>query len=159
MGNNGRAYLNTQFAIGAALNQQTSVFGMARSITGTAQTELLLENNSNAILLSNNRLWNAKVQCSAFVSAAGTGSTVVAGDALVQSFDLGIKRVGTTTSLIGTVDTTLNKADANMAGATFAVDANDGNESLRIQFTPPSGASATTVTRCHCAVILSEVGY
>lgn len=139
---------------------QMSEFQLFKLVAGSAQDELFTNGSSTrATLLATNRLWNAEVQCAAIISVAGTGGPTV-GSALVQSFELGIKRIGTTTSLVGTVDTRLNKADAGMSGATFTVDANDDtSESLRIRFTPPTGAIADTRTRCNCVVRLSEVGY
>jgi hypothetical protein len=143
-------------------NAQRSELLFRREITGKTQTELFLDGASlKAILPASNRVWNANVQCSGVVSSAGNG-TVVAGDAIVQTFDLGIKRIGAATSLIGTVETQLSKNDTGMAGAAFLVDADDDNtsgEALRIQFTPATNAGTTTVTRCHCVVKLSEVGY
>jgi hypothetical protein len=165
----GRAYLQGQVAnamggfSGVTGSAQTSRMNIKTSVTGdsTTITQLWLNDvNSHMTLLGTNRIWNAKLQCSAIVSVAGTGSSVVAGDALVQSFELGIKRVGSSTSLVGSVITTLDQRNANMAGAAFLVDADDSNaEALRVRFKPAAGSSATTVTRCHCAVHLSEVGY
>lgn len=158
----------TAKASGSIANQgdaQFSQLEMRRAITGQSQTELFLDGSSAKAVLTaanpTNRAWNANIQCTGIVSSAGNG-TVTAGDAIVQTFDLGIKRIGNTTSLIGTVVAGLNMADTGMAGATFTVDADDTNttgEALRIQFTPATNAGTTTVTRCHCVVKLSEVGY
>ena len=166
-GFNSLAYLYGQSAKSSGLlsvrgDAQSSQLEMRRSITGKTQTELFLDGASlKAVLLATNRVWNANIQCTGVISDAGNGTSAV-GSAIVQTFDLGIKRLGTNTSLIGTVVTGLNMADAGMAGATFTVDADDTNttgEALRIQFTPATNAGTTTVTRCHCVVKLSEVGY
>ena len=160
------AYLLGQFAISGGVftargDSQFSQFGMSRSITGKSQSELFLSSSSSKAVLPTNRVWNANVQCSAVVNDAGNGTSAV-GSAIVQTFDLGIKRIGNTTSLIGTVVAGLNMADTGMAGAAFTVDADDTDttgEALRIRFTPATNAGTTTVTRCHCVVKLSEVGY
>jgi hypothetical protein len=151
---------NSSGSFAAFGDAQSLQFNMFQSATGTAQYNVLIGSNVNATLAATNRVWNAQIQCTGVVSAAGTGSTVSVGDAIVQNFELGIKRLNTTTSLIGTVDMTLNKSDASMTGATFTVDADDSNaEAMRIRFTPPTGASSTTVTRAHCVVRLSEIGF
>jgi hypothetical protein len=145
---------------GAVGDAQRSDFSMRKSVTGQAQDELFLNGSTARASLNGNRAWNAYVQCTAIISDAGNGTAAI-GSVLVQSFELGIKRISSSTSLIDTVDTTLNKADAGMSGATFTVDADDTStsESLRIRFTPATNAGSTTVTRCHCAVNLSEVAY
>ena len=51
------------------------------------------------------------------------------------------------------------KADAGMGSSIVTIDADDTNEALRIQFTPPSGAGSTTVIRVVATVYLTEVGY
>lgn len=158
------AFANQNFSANG--DRQASFIQLSRAVTGQNQTELFLDGASvRAILRATNRVWNANVQCTAVVSVVGNG-TVTAGDALVETFDLGIKRITVgatvTTSLIGTVETQLSKADTGMAGASFLVDADDTNttgEALRIRFTPATNAGTTTVTRCHCVVKLSEVGY
>ena len=163
------AYLSGQVVNGLAFSPynagdaQTSRVNVQAIVTGdsTAITQLnLIGAGTPLTLRATNRLWNAKIQCSAFVATAGTGSTVIAGDALVQSFELGIKRVGSSTSLVGNAITTLDQRNANMTGSAFLVDADDSAaEALRIRFKPAAGASATTVTRCNCSVYLSEIAY
>jgi hypothetical protein len=150
----GGAFSNT-----AGLSQFSTIY-LRAAVTGQSQTELFTEGSGKAVLPSN-RVWNVNVQCSAVVNDAGNG-TVTVGDALVETFDLGIKRIGNTTQLIGTVNTTLSKADTGMAGASFLVDADDTNttgENLRIRFTPATNAGTTTVTRCHCVAKAAVVGY
>jgi len=119
-----------------------------RAITGTAQTELFLDGASvAAILPGTNSVWNGIIDVSAVCTATGDGSTIV-GHVEATSFKVTIKRIGTTTSLVGTVqEIGTTNADASMATAVFTIDNNDTNESLRVLFTPPGTAGSTTVIR------------
>ena len=119
-----------------------------REITGTAQTELFLDGASAAAILpGTNSVWNGIIDVSAVCTATGDGSTIV-GHVEATSFKVTIKRIGTTTSLVGTVqEIGTTNADASMATAVFTIDNNDTNESLRVRFTPPGTAGSTTVIR------------
>jgi hypothetical protein len=117
-------------------------------VTGTLQTELFLDGGSvAAILPSTNSIWNGIMDVVAVCTAQGSGTTVV-GDVEATSFKVTIKRIGTTTSLVGTVqEIGTTNSDASMSTGTFTIDNNDTNESLRIRFTPPTTAGSTTVIR------------
>ena len=119
-----------------------------RAITGTAQTELFLDGASTAAILpGTNSVWHGIIDISSICTVTGAGTTVV-GDVAATSYKVTIKRIGTATSLVGTVQEigTLN-ANTSMAAVAFLIDNNDTNESLRIQFTPPPTAAAATVIR------------
>jgi hypothetical protein len=106
----------------------------------------------------NGRLWNAVVQISAICRIAG--GTVTVGESFIGTYNLGIKRIGGTTSLVGTVQNMITaQADTNMSSSVVAITADDTNESLKIDFTPPTGANASTVIRVVATVYLTEVGY
>lgn len=118
------------------------------AVTGTTTTELFLDGSSAAAILpSTNAIWHGVIDVAAVCTAAGDGSTAV-GAVEASSFKVTIKRIGTTTSLVGTVQEigTVN-ADVSMATSVITIDNNDTNESLRIQFTPPGTAGSTTVIR------------
>ena len=118
-----------------------------RLITGTAQTELFLDGASiAAILPSTNCLWQGTIEIASICTVVGNGTTTL-GDAQGTTYKVTIKRLNTNTTLVGTVQEigTMN-ADPSALG-TFTIDANDTNESLRIQFTPPASAGSTTVHR------------
>lgn len=119
-----------------------------RLVTGTAQTELFLDGASiAAILPATNALWQGTIEIAAICTVTGNGTTV-AGDVEATSYKVTIKRIGTTTSLVGTVqEIGTTNADASMSTGVFTIDNNDANESLRIQFTPPTTAGSTTVIR------------
>ena len=160
------AYLYGQFAtssnnISANADAQTSLFTLIREITGTSQTELFLDGGSlRAILKATNRLWNFEISISGFCSAAGNGVGITAGDAWVSWHSGGIKRLNTSTSLIGSVQTPATaQSDTGMSTSTVTIDADDTNEALRIRITPPATAGSTTVTRWIAVVKLAELGY
>jgi hypothetical protein len=119
-----------------------------RAITGTAQTELFLDGASiAAILPGTNSVWNGIIDITSICTVVGDGTTVV-GAVAATAYKVTIKRIGTTTSLVGGVqEIGITNADASMATAVFTIDNNDTNESLRVRFTPPSTAGSTTVIR------------
>lgn len=146
---------------------QTSQLSSFRSITGTAAAELTLDGGApaagNRLILNlagatNGRLWNAIVQLSAICTTAG--GTVTVGESFIGTYNLGIKRIGANTSLVGTVQNMITaQADTNMSSSVVTITADDTNESLKIEFTPPTGANASTVIRVVATVYLTEVGY
>ena len=148
---------------------QTSQLSSFRSITGTAAAELTLDGanpgTSNRLTLNligatNGRLWNAIIQLSAICQTAGGSVTV--GESFIGTYNLGIKRIANTTSLVGTVQNMITaQADTNMSSSVVTITADDttNNECLKIEFTPPSGADANTVIRVVATVYLTEVGY
>lgn len=130
-----------------------------RSITGTSATELFLDGASiRAILKSGNTVWNATIQVVATIQTVGNG-TVTLGDSFVGTYAVGIKRIGSSTALIGTVDTVSGDNDTGMAGAAVTITADDTNEALKIEFTPPTLAGTTTVTRVVARGTIAEVRY
>lgn len=141
------AHASGQFS--AAGDAQVHELIWRRAITGTAQTELFLDGSSAAAVLgTTNTLWHGILNVSAICTTAGNGTTTV-GHVEATSYKVTIKRIGSTTSLVGTVqEIGTTNADATMSTAVFTVDNNDTNESLRIRFTPPSTAGSTTVIRC-----------
>lgn len=147
--------------------QRSSVV-LRKSITGTAQDELFINGSTTRAVLpsggqtTTNRLWNATIQLVAISQTQGNGTTdsVAVGKSFIGNYAVGIKRIGSTTSLVGTVQN-LHTAqfDSGMSTCAVSIDADDTNEALRIRFTPPTGAGSTTVMRVVATVYLTEVGY
>ena len=54
---------------------------------------------------TNGRLWNAKIQVVAIVQTQGNGNadSVAVGKSFIGNYAVGIKRIGTNTSLVGAV--------------------------------------------------------
>ena len=169
-----RAYLYGQMAIGSGAfgsgngDAQTSNVRARREITGTAINELTLDGGTpaagNRIILNlptgatNGRIWNAVIQLSAICTTAG--GTVTAGEAFIGSYNCSIKRTSGGTALVGTVQNLITpQADANMSSSVVTISADTANNSLKIEFTPPTGANASTVIRVVATVYLTEVGY
>jgi hypothetical protein len=153
--------------IGSARNAQTSNIRYRSEITGQAQTELFLDGASARAVLdissigsTNARAWRAQVDVVAIVQTAGTG-TLVLGECFMGSYHVGIKRIGATTSLVGAVSVTNEVSDTNMATSVVTITADNTNEALKIEFTPPTGgtSSATSVIRVVATAYLTEVGY
>jgi hypothetical protein len=131
-----------------------------RAITGTAQTELFLDGASiAAILPGTNSVWNGIIDITSICTVVGDGTTVV-GHVAATAYKVTIKRIGTTTSLVGGVqEIGITNADASMATAVFTIDNNDTNESLRVRFTPPSTAGSTTVIRAVATFRGTQIQY
>jgi hypothetical protein len=153
-----QAYSSGQFS--ALADAQMASIQMRRAITGTAITELFLDGSSvQAILPATNTLWMVRIQLVAICTAAGNGTTVV-GASYVTERHAGIKRLNTTTSLVGSVQTIgTAQADATMSTSVVTITADDTNEALKVEFTPPSTAGSTTTFRVVATIQLTQVKY
>lgn len=152
------AYSAGRFATSG--DAQGSILQVRRAITGTAQTELFIDGASiQAILPATNRLWNFRVDVVGVGQTVGNG-TFTLGD-MWSSWHCGaIKRLNTTTSIVGTVQTMATaQSDANFSTTVVTIDADDTTEALRIRITPPSTAGSTSVTRWVATITLTEVAY
>jgi hypothetical protein len=172
-GYSARTYLDGQFgrAIGrfaANSDAQTSQITLIRSITGTGISELTLGGTApaagtRAILNiaspgpTNARAWRAQIDLVAIVATAGGGGLVI-NECFMGTYLVGIKRVGANTSLVGTVNTVNEVSDTSMSTSVTTITADDTNEALKIEFTPPTTADGTTVIRVVATAYLTEVG-
>lgn len=170
-GQNGLAYLSGQRSIASGRfaangDAQTSDCRVRRSITGTGIQELTIDGAApaagNRLILqagaASGRTWNAIVQLSAICQTAG--GTVTLGESFIGTYNMGIKRIVNATSIVGTVQNMITaQADTNMLSSVVTITADDTNESLKIEFTPPTGANASTIIRVVATVYLTEVGY
>lgn len=132
-----------------------------RSITGTAAAEVTLDASTTRLVLSStNCIWNFEVQMVATISSVGNGSGT-AGHSFAATYGGCIKRLNTTTSLVGTIQNIMAaQADASLSDVTVAITADDTNEALKIEFTPsPSTAGSTTVTLVVATVTFTQVKY
>ena len=162
----GSAYLYAQLAhasgqFTAAGDAQLSNLILRRRITGTAQTELFLDATSiQAILPATNRVWGFRVDVVGVCDTAGNGVGITAGEVWASWHCGAIKRISTTTSLVGTVQNIATaQADTGMNSSVVTIDADDSTEALRIRITPPTTAGTTTVCRWIATIYLSEIGY
>jgi hypothetical protein len=118
------------------------------SVTGTAITELFLNGSTiRAILPSTNTIWQGIVDIVAVTTAVGNG-TGTAGDIVGTEYKVTIKRIGTSTVIVGTVqEIGTTNSDTSMSTSVFTLDADDTNEALRLRFTPPSTSGTTSTYR------------
>ena len=149
---------------GAKSQAQRSVINMRRAITGTGTSDLFLDGSSSAAILGIltdtpiARLWNVNIQIAAI--CVTSGGTVNVGDSYSSNFTTAIKRIGTSTSLVGTVQQIgTTNSDTSMSSSVVTITANDSNEALRVQFTSPTTSSATTALRVVATLYLTEVGF
>ena len=163
----GRSALANLYASQAFASQQFAAQGDAmtlswrymRAITGTGITELFIDNSAARATLVANRLWNVNLQVSAICSTVGNG-TLTLGDSYVATYNVGIKRLTNTTSLVGTVqNVTTAQSDTNMLSSAVTITADDTNEALKVEFTPPTTAGSTTVIRVVVTATATVVGY
>lgn len=153
-----QAYSAGQFS--ALADAQAATIQMRAAITGTAITDLFLDGSSvRPILPATNALWAVRVQLAAICTAAGNG-TVVTGASFAAERQCAIKRLSTTTSLVGAVQTIgANLSDTSMSTAAVTITADDTNEALRVQFTPPSTAGTTSTFRVVATIQLTQIKY
>lgn len=140
---------------------QHSELVMRRRITGTSQTELFLDATATqAILPATNRVWNFRVDVVGVCDTAGNGVGITAGEVWASWHCGVIKRISTTTSIVGTVQNIATaQADTGMNSSVVTIDADDSTEALRVRITPPTTAGTTTVCRWVATIHLSEIGY
>jgi hypothetical protein len=135
-----------------------------REISGTGITELTLDNaapstQGRAILVAN-RAWNVNLQVSAICSTVGNGVGITLGDSFVGVYQVGIKRLVNTTTLVGTVQNVITaQSDTGMSTSAVTITADDTNESLKVEFTPPTTAGSTTVIRVVVTATATVAGY
>ncbi len=169
-GRGGHAYLYGQkthssspFSTGRTGDNQSSLIILKKdTISGSSQVELFLDGQSRKATLSlqkttNARVWNARIQCVAIVTAQGNG-TVAAGLTHSETYDIVIKRTSAGTVIVGSNPIGVIRV-SEMSTASFTVDADTTNNALRIRFTPPSGTGSTTTIRAAATAYLTELGY
>jgi hypothetical protein len=170
-GNRTRGYLLGQFSYSGG-NFTTSVGECQQSIltsykeaslTTTSTTVLSLDGTGTTNLivpLGNNRAWNVTIDTIAVVTAiTGTATGVSVGDCYRETKQLLFKRIGGTSSIVGTVDTSAIKSDSGMATASITISAG-GSQQMAITFTAPTFAGGGSVTcRVVSKVSLVEVAY
>jgi hypothetical protein len=170
LGNQSKSYLQSQQSLASGLfsvvgdAQQslltarrsavlTTGLGAALSLDGTGVTNLIIPE-------SNNRAWNVTIDTISVVTAiTGTATGVSVGDCYSETKKLLFKRIGGTSSIVGTVDTSAIKSDLGMATASITISAG-GSQQMAITFTAPTFVGGGSVTcRVVSKVMLVEVAY
>ena len=160
----GQQVFNTGFFTAAGDNQQslltpykeatlTTAATTVLSLDGTGTTSLIIPNG-------NNRAWNVQIDTIAVVTAiTGTATGVSVGDTYSEVKNLLFKRIGGTSSIVGTVDTSFIKSNASMSTAALTVTAG-ASQQMALTFTAPTFAGGGSVTcRVVSKVSLVEVAY
>lgn len=160
----GQQVFNSGFFTAAGDNQQslltpykqdtlTTGATSSLSLDGTGTTNLIIPNG-------NNRAWNVTIDTIAVVTAiTGTATGVTVGDCYRETKQLLFKRIGGTSSIVGTVDTSAIKSDSGMSTAALTVTAGASQE-MALTFTAPTFTGGGSVTcRVVSKVMLVEVAY
>jgi hypothetical protein len=139
--------------IACRLSSLTTAAITVLSLDGTGTTNLIIPNG-------NNRAWNVQIDTIAVVTAiTGTATGISIGDCYRETKQLLFKRIGGTSSIVGTVDTSAIKSDSGMSTAAITISAG-GSQQMAITFTAPSFAGGGSVTcRVVSKVSLVEVAY
>lgn len=146
---------DAQQSLLTARNSSTLTTGatLVLSLDGTGTTNLIIPSG-------NNRAWNVQVDTIAVVTAiTGTATGVSVGHCYRETKQLLFKRIGGTSSIVGTVDTSAIKSDSGMSTASITISAG-GSQQMAITFTAPTFAGGGSVTcRVVSKVMLVEVAY
>jgi hypothetical protein len=173
MGNRSWAYLYGQIAHAAEWFSVNNDWGNAQQSVLLARREATLTTGATTILsldgtgttnliipLDSNRMWNVQIDTIAVVrTITGTATGVSVGDAYRETKQLLFKRVGGTSSIVGTVDTTAIKNDSSLATCALTVTAGASQE-MALTFTGATFAGGGSVTmRVVSKIMLVEVAY
>jgi len=159
------SYLYNQFAtLGGTYSQASDLKSYKEAtLTTSATTVLSLDGTGTTNLIipnGNNRAWNVTIDTIAVVTAiTGTATGVSVGDCYRETKQLLFKRIGGTSSIVGTVDTSAIKSDSGMSTAIMTV-ASGGSQEMALTFTAPTFTGGGSVTcRVVSKVMLVEVAY
>jgi hypothetical protein len=149
--------------LGDVYKRQRSDISAWRSISGTSATNLFLNGSSTRITLVttnsglSNKLYGFRIMLTAVCTV--TGGALTANDVYGATYEGVIKRVGTTTTLVGSVQTVNTWADGGFSSTTptVAITADDTNEALDIQWTTNGGGTPTV--RVNATIHLTELGW
>ena len=135
----------------------------SQTLTTAATTVLSLDGSGTTNLIipnGNNRAWNVTIKYVATVTLiTGTATGVTVGDTKSQNIEIGFKRVGGTSSLVGAGSYSIAQEDASMNTATLVPTAG-GSQELALTFTAPTFAGGGSVTcRVVAKVELTEVAW
>lgn len=155
LGRQAKSYLNGQFShstygVGSAFSSGVNQYSrlVAQQITTDATPKILSirhPSNNTALIIPSGKSWRFVIELVAINTANG--------DTLAVTYVGAIKRVGSTTSLVGSVTERDKVNDAGASTWNVSVTANDTDESLEIGVT---GEAAKTINWC-AAIHLTEV--
>jgi hypothetical protein len=123
------------------------------SLDGTGTTNLIIPTGVN-------RMWNVTIKFVAVVTTiTGTATGVTVGDTKSQNIEIGFKKVGGVSSLVGSGVYSIPQEDASMGSASLIPTAG-ASQQLALTFTAPTFTGGGSVTcRVVAKVELVEVAY
>lgn len=148
--------------VGGTGSFQTSIIPLVANITGTAQTELLIKQNSAQAIIpilspETNpayTMWNATITVNAFTASVGNGTGTL-NECFGGEYRCIVRRAwnSTTVTMVGSgVQTIYEDADTSMATGVVTIDGDSTTGALRVKFTPPTTAGSTTSTYVGCTI-------
>jgi hypothetical protein len=166
-GSLGHAYLYGQNTFGNGISvlgdcQYSTLLPFRNAALTTGATALLfLEGSTLSIAPTGiNRMWNVTIKYVAVVTTiTGTATGVTVGDTKSQNIEIGFKKVGGVSSLVGSGVYSIPQEDASMGSASLIPTAGASQE-LALTFTAPTFTGGGSVTcRVVAKVELVEVAY
>jgi hypothetical protein len=128
-----------------------------RSLTGTSLTTIPLDGGSQDFLIEADELITGTLYLNSVVQVQGNG-TALAGASHSRSITLTLKRVGTTTTIVGS--TILSTHNTGGYTPTWSQTADDVNDTLDIEIsTVGSGAGSTTVTYSSFTFVYNRIKF
>jgi hypothetical protein len=154
-GGNTLYYGYSQASQVVAVRQATLTTGgtTVLSLDGTGTTNLIIPTGTN-------RMWNVTIKYVAVVTTiTGTATGVTVGDTKSQNIEIGFKKVGGVSSLVGSGVYSIPQEDASMGSASLIPTAG-ASQQLALTFTAPTFTGGGSVTcRVVAKVELVEVAY
>lgn len=146
--------------ISTAGDAQVSRMVLRKAITGMGTSELYANGTNQRCRVPSGRAFNATVQLVATCDVVGNGSGITVGETYIGTFEVGIKNNGGESALVGTVQNLHTaQSDTGMSTASVSITADNTNDALSINFTPPSTAGTTTVIHVVATVHWTQVGF
>jgi hypothetical protein len=172
LGMSSRAYLYNQLAVGAVgssfgftvgASQYSFLVASGMGVLTTGNTtSITLDGDAGNLIIpnGNNRAWNVQINTISVVTAiTGTATGVSVGDTYSEVKNLLFKRIGGTSSIVGTVDTSNIKSDTSMSTALMTITAG-ASQQMALTFTAPTFSGGGSVTcRVVSKVSLVECAY
>jgi hypothetical protein len=168
LGINGHAYLPSQLVHGTdylapvfeGTYQSSEILPKTTATLTSGQTSAITCGGTLIIPTGTNRIWNVEINTTAVVTAiTGTATGVNIGDVYTETKKLAFKRINSTVSIVGSVDTLYVKSDGGMTTASVTAAAG-ASQSLALTFTAPTFAGGGSVSvRVLSKVDLVEIAY
>lgn len=148
-----KAHASGKFSVAGDAQNLTLV--ARRDITGTAASNLYLDGSSAFLAIPNDTCWGILLEGVEVIKTQGNGS-LVRGNTHAHLHHGIIRNLGGTISVQGSTE--VDDIPGGTKGE-FAFVADNVNDAVTIQFTPPNQAGSTTVTRVAASLIITQVRF